>query len=225
MHLYADYLADVEDLRVVVLQLQRRGFEVQALVGHSRGANVVLMYASVFNTPEDFIPHVISISARHNMTQGHLKHSMDDLHNLIIHGGFDWHFKFKGQPMSIRITEKEMRRFYHMDMDMVRGISARTKVLLIHGSGDVTVPPYNAKRLSANISTSEIRYLKEADHFYSKGHKQGIVEMIKAYVEEMYATEGLKCPDGINQSLFQVDWDFVAVDPDEGSEITFPAKL
>ena len=70
----------------------------------------VLMYASKFNSPKDSIPQVVSISARHNMTQGHLKHSMDDLHNLIVHGGFDWHFKLKGQPMSIRITEKEMRR-------------------------------------------------------------------------------------------------------------------
>jgi hypothetical protein len=109
------------------------------MVGHSRGANVTLMYAAQAARP---IPYVISISARHNMTQvslwlliacaihcrlrtvvllkGHLKHSMDDLHNLIIHGGFDWHFKSKGQPMSIRITQKEMRRFYHMDMDCVK---------------------------------------------------------------------------------------------------------
>ena len=110
-----------------------------------------------------------------------------------------------------------------MDMDMVAAIPAASKVLLIHGSGDVTVPPYNAQRLAPNIKNNEIRFLKGADHFYSKGHKQGIVEMLKAYFEEMYS--GAKCPKPVDSSLYEIDVGFVAPDPDVDGDDAAKARL
>ena len=147
---------------------------------------------------------------------------MDDLHNLIVHGGFDWHFKFKGKPMSIRITSKEMQRFYHMNMDEAAAIPPSTKTLLVHGSGDVTVPPYNAVRLARVIPNSQTRFLKDANHFYTKQHAQGVTELVKDFFEE----EGFRgAPDPVDRAAFAVDDGFSPDDPDDDAPRGGKSKL
>ena len=57
------------------------------------------------------------------------------------------------------------------DMDCAKDIPSTTKVLLIHGTADVTVPPYNAMRLARVIPNCEVRFMTGATHFYPKEFK------------------------------------------------------
>eukprot|EP01054_Gregarina_sp_Poly1_P010954 Gregarina_sp_Poly_1__10953@NODE_861_length_5941_cov_137_911474_g623_i0_p5_GENE_NODE_861_length_5941_cov_137_911474_g623_i0NODE_861_length_5941_cov_137_911474_g623_i0_p5_ORF_typecomplete_len159_score26_35Hydrolase_4/PF12146_8/9_9e11Abhydrolase_6/PF12697_7/3_7e07DLH/PF01738_18/5_2e07BAAT_C/PF08840_11/1_8e05Peptidase_S15/PF02129_18/2e05Acyl_transf_2/PF02273_15/7e05Abhydrolase_1/PF00561_20/9_5e05DUF1749/PF08538_10/0_00021DUF818/PF05677_12/0_0029DUF1100/PF06500_11/0_0029Abhydrolase_5/PF12695_7/0_028D len=62
-----DYEREAEiDLRGVVLYLQEQGLNIKGLIGHSRGANVVLMYAHKF----DDVPFIVSLAARFDSATG-----------------------------------------------------------------------------------------------------------------------------------------------------------
>jgi fermentation-respiration switch protein FrsA (DUF1100 family) len=91
----------------------------------------------------------------------------------------------------------------------LKSIAPESKVLLIHGTDDVTVPPYNATRLAKVIRNCEVRYLQGATHFYPGPHKQGVVEMIKAYFEE----QGFAPPVPTDTAQFSVATGFVPEGP------------
>ena len=52
--------AEADDVRTVVQHLRSLGYEVTAIMGHSKGAAAVLLYAAIYND----VPKVINISGR-----------------------------------------------------------------------------------------------------------------------------------------------------------------
>ena len=54
---YGNYWKQVSELRSAVEAMRAEGYNVVALVGHSKGGNVVLMYQSQFND----VPLVVNV--------------------------------------------------------------------------------------------------------------------------------------------------------------------
>jgi len=57
---YGNYWREVDDLRAVILYFSSQKLKVDAIVGHSKGGNVVLLYASVYRD----VSTVINISGQ-----------------------------------------------------------------------------------------------------------------------------------------------------------------
>eukprot|EP00884_Botryococcus_braunii_P010915 jgi/Botrbrau1/19825/Bobra.0124s0066.1 len=66
---YANFREEVEDVRAAVEFLKRKGLEVVALVGHSKGAATVLLYHAKFND----IRKVAAVAPRFNQQEGALQ--------------------------------------------------------------------------------------------------------------------------------------------------------
>ncbi|KAL2974284.1 hypothetical protein AAZX31_14G095200 [Glycine max] len=63
---YGNYYREAEDLRAVVQHFCEQKYAIKAIVGHSKGGNVVLLYASKYKD----IHIVVNISGRFNLARG-----------------------------------------------------------------------------------------------------------------------------------------------------------
>lgn len=64
--LYGNYWREVEDLRSVVEYWTSRGRRVVCVIGHSKGGNCVVLYASKYHD----VPNVINLSGRFDLKKG-----------------------------------------------------------------------------------------------------------------------------------------------------------
>lgn len=63
---YGNYWKEVDDLHAVILYFMTERRPIKAIIGHSKGGNVVLLYASKYHD----IPMVINISGRFDLLRG-----------------------------------------------------------------------------------------------------------------------------------------------------------
>ena len=170
---YGGYASQVADIAAAVSLLRGRGFAVQALVGHSMGANAVLLYASDHHD----VPNIVSISARYQMTRG-LPFGPEQLAALQDKGWFVWRPKESaglGGEREVRVTQQTMNERLSLDMDCVRRVAVRdeatgvfrVRVLTVHGNSDVVIPVEDAHRYAELIGNHTLRTLDDADHNYT----------------------------------------------------------
>lgn len=63
---YGNYWREAEDLRSVVKYWRFRGWQVVSVIGHSKGGNAVLLYASKYKD----VPNIVNISGRFDLRRG-----------------------------------------------------------------------------------------------------------------------------------------------------------
>jgi len=164
----------VEETQAAIQAMEERGWTVTHLIGHSMGANSVLLHAaaaaaaaaaapnaSAASSPlRTRVPHVVSISPRFDMSvDKRLSHA--DLLRLIRDGVV--HLKWRG-GQQVPVTLETMRDRLRTDMTCIRqialvadaaqtsegdaavGAGAGVHTLLIHGDGDETIPVVDSHR-------------------------------------------------------------------------------
>ncbi|KAF5182061.1 Alpha/beta-Hydrolases superfamily protein, partial [Thalictrum thalictroides] len=63
---FGNYLRDVDDLRSVVLYFSGGKHAIITVLGHSKGGNVVLLYASKYHD----VPTIVNVSGRYDLKKG-----------------------------------------------------------------------------------------------------------------------------------------------------------
>ncbi len=63
---YGNYWREVEDLRAVIEYWKAQGRRVETIIGHSKGGNCVLLYASKYHD----VPNIVNISGRFSLDAG-----------------------------------------------------------------------------------------------------------------------------------------------------------
>lgn len=63
---YGSYRKEAADLRSVVLHFSEQKYDIIALIGHSKGGNAVLLYASKYHD----VPAIVNISGRFALERG-----------------------------------------------------------------------------------------------------------------------------------------------------------
>jgi pimeloyl-ACP methyl ester carboxylesterase len=154
---FAAYEDDVSDLSAAVefLKTQTR-LDLHALVGHSKGSNVVLLYATA--NPEN-IPRVLGISGRRNMNVINQSYPLSEFEQseLTNKGEIMWRGKW-------RMTLEAYQARERIDMSIVSNI--RSRVIIIHGSNDRVIPFADAEELLKIIPNSELHVIPGASHFF-----------------------------------------------------------
>ncbi|XP_042506429.1 uncharacterized protein LOC122082737 isoform X2 [Macadamia integrifolia] len=83
---YGNYRREAEDLHAVVLHFSEAKRLISAILGHSKGGNVVLLYASTYSD----VHTVINASGRFNLERGNESHlGTDFLQRIRIDGIID----------------------------------------------------------------------------------------------------------------------------------------
>ncbi|KAI8988774.1 tyrosine phosphatase family-domain-containing protein [Pilobolus umbonatus] len=170
---YANIVEDIEDIHTVADYFENQGYEIFAVIGHSRGSVAGLKFAVSRRRP---LPFFINISARYKMNDNQIYRNRPEIGaGLKEHGYFMWRVKQRDRIVQVKVTQAEVDKFYNWSNEHISRMSVSTCVLTIHGLQDTIVPPYNAAMIANKIPNHTLVLLPEADHNF-KGKFEEVVE-------------------------------------------------
>ncbi|KAI0060376.1 ectomycorrhiza-regulated esterase [Artomyces pyxidatus] len=173
---YGGLAQDLEDLRIVVAYLAREyGYEVDLLIGHSRGS--VVAFHWLCTSEGRRVGGMVNVSGRYRMDLPKYQGSFDDK------GFYDWEVTVARKPVVARIYPHDLLEFSKWNTAVVWDqFPLETDVLTIHGMADQTVPAYDAtlyaRALGARTpGTHNLHLMEGADHNLTGKHEE-VVETI-----------------------------------------------
>lgn len=181
---YGNYRREAEDLRAVVQHFRRENRVISAVIGHSKGGNVVLLYASKYND----VHAVVNISGRFNLEKGmEGRLGQDFLLRLKQHGYIDV-FNRKGK-FEYRVTEESLKDRLTTDIHAVcLLIQQECRVLTVHGSMDKFVPAEDALEFAKFIPNHKLHIIKGANHEYTS-HQGELTSVVLDFLRENFNAE------------------------------------
>ncbi|XP_057765978.1 uncharacterized protein LOC130986545 isoform X2 [Salvia miltiorrhiza] len=138
-----NYNSEIEDLRAVVEYFSAVNRPVAAILGHSKGANVVLEYASKYHD----IGAVINVSGRYD----------------------PWHIDLKSRKASSDYEVTKENKSKQVDTNIHEEwltIDPRCKVLTVHGTADNDVALDDAYEIGKVVPNHQLQLVDGADHTY-----------------------------------------------------------
>lgn len=181
---YGNYRREAEDLRAVVQHFRRENRVISAVIGHSKGGNVVLLYASKYND----VHAVVNISGRFNLEKGmEGRLGKDFLLRLKQHGYIDV-FNRKGK-FEYRVTEESLKDRLTTDIHAAcLLIQQECRVLTVHGSMDKFVPAEDALEFAKFIPNHKLHIIKGANHEYTS-HQGELTSVVLDFLRENFNAE------------------------------------
>mmetsp|Transcript_18237 Transcript_18237/g.33286 ORF Transcript_18237/g.33286 Transcript_18237/m.33286 type:complete len:300 (-) Transcript_18237:1206-2105(-) len=174
---FGNYYKEVQDIRSMVLYVRALRRKVFALVGHSKGANDVLLYAAEY----DDVPYVVNIAGRLDLKAGVVERFGDKALSLLNRVGEipQTIEATDGRIINWTLTKRDLDERMKLDMlSEVRRISL-AEVLTIHGSQDRVVKVADAQGLARVIPSHSLAIVDGADHnFKSPVHADLLVRKV-----------------------------------------------
>uniref|UniRef100_A0A1D1XMD2 Serine aminopeptidase S33 domain-containing protein n=1 Tax=Anthurium amnicola TaxID=1678845 RepID=A0A1D1XMD2_9ARAE len=161
---YGNYRKEADDLRAVVQHFSGKQREIIAIAGHSKGGNVVLLYASVYHD----VNIVINISGRYALDKGIDGRLGKDFMQRVKEAGFI-DVKDKTGQVEYRVTVESLMDRLSTDMHAAcLSIDKDCRVMTIHGSLDEIIPVEDALEFAKLIPNHKLHIIDGANHSYTK---------------------------------------------------------
>lgn len=171
---YGNYWAEVEDLRAVVLYWRSQGRAVRGIVGHSKGGNIVLLYAAKYAD----VPKVVNVSGRFHMERGtRERFGATGLQKIQEEGGLE----LSDSLGAYVVTRESLEERLATDMSATKDIPHNVRVLTVHGSDDQTVPVIDANCFDRVIPSHQLEVIHEADHNF-RAHRESLASIVSKFL-------------------------------------------
>ncbi|KAL5715039.1 hypothetical protein ACHQM5_016926 [Ranunculus cassubicifolius] len=175
---FGNYLREVEDLRSVVQNFSGGKHAIITILGHSKGANVVLLYASRYNDA----PTIINASGRYNLETGLEERLGKDFLQIIKRDGFI-DIKNKNGEVQYRITEESLMERLGIDMHAAcLSIEKHCRIFTVHGSDDEVIPVEDAFEFAKILPNHQLQIVEGADHCYTN-HQAELAKVVLNFVD------------------------------------------
>ncbi|XP_027333852.1 uncharacterized protein LOC113848500 [Abrus precatorius] len=175
---FAHYWREVDDLHAVAQHFHEANRSVIAIVGHSKGGGVVLLYASKYHD----IKTVVNLSGRYDMKAGLEERFGKDYMERIRKDGFI-DVKSSGS-FDYRVTmESLMDRFNTNMHEACLQIDKECRVLTVHGSSDTVIPVEDASEFAKIIPDHKLHIIEGADHSYTN-HQDELASVVVNFIKE-----------------------------------------
>ncbi|XP_061995311.1 uncharacterized protein LOC133713303 [Rosa rugosa] len=182
---YGHYRREADDLHAVVQHFYGANRVPSAILGHSKGGNVVLLYASKYHN----IPTVVNVSGRYDMKRGIKERLGDDFMQTIKKEGF---IDVQNKRGSYRVTEESLMDRLSTDMhEACLQIDKDCRVLTAHGSADEIIGVEDALEFDKIIPNHKLHIIEGANHNYSSHQAElasVVVDFIKTCLQQDKAT-------------------------------------
>ncbi|XP_062091045.1 uncharacterized protein LOC133797226 [Humulus lupulus] len=176
---YGNYQREADDLRSVIEHFIGANRVICGILGHSKGGDVVLLYASRYSD----ISAVVNVSGRYNLKRGIAERFGEDFMQTLKEKGYI-EVEDKNGSTSYRVTEESMMDRLNTDIHSAcLQISKDCRVLTIHGSADETIPVEDALEFSKIIKTHKLQIVEGADHRYS-AHQAELASIVSEFIKE-----------------------------------------
>ncbi|CAA7039806.1 unnamed protein product [Microthlaspi erraticum] len=165
---YGNYRREAEDLRSVLQHLRGENREISAIIGHSKGGNVVLLYAAKYKD----VQTVVNISGRFFLERGIQGRLGKDFTKRITENGFIDVRNRKGK-FEYRVTEESlMDRLTTNTHEACLSIHENCRVLTVHGTNDRIVSAEEASEFAIYIKNHKLCLIEGADHEFTSHQHQ-----------------------------------------------------
>ncbi|KAL6497368.1 hypothetical protein OROGR_029297 [Orobanche gracilis] len=182
---FANYFGEVEELRSVVEYFVGLNRSTVAVLGHNKGGDVVLLYASKYHD----IPAVINVSGRYDLKGGTEERYGKDMWERLERDGYIDVYSKTGE-LEYRVTEESMKERVNIDMHKAcLSIDVSCRLLTVHGSADRTVPLKDAIQFAKILPNHQLKIIEGANHGFTfpskkKKKKDELVSTILPFVRE-----------------------------------------
>ncbi|KAK7329682.1 hypothetical protein VNO77_23857 [Canavalia gladiata] len=175
---FGHYWREVDDLHAVTQHFNEANRTVIAIVGHSKGGGVVLLYASKYHD----IRTVVNLSGRYDLKTGVEERFGKDYMERIRKDGFI-DVKRSGS-FDYRVTmESLMDRFNTNMHEACLKIEKECRVLTVHGSSDNVIPVEDASEFAKIIPNHKVHIIEGADHLYTN-HQDQLASAVVNFIKE-----------------------------------------
>ncbi|XP_048495073.1 putative uncharacterized protein YDL057W isoform X3 [Beta vulgaris subsp. vulgaris] len=189
---YGNYHREAEDLHAVAQHFRGIGRIITMIVGHSKGGNVVLLYAAKYHD----VHRVINISGRFDLKKGIEGRLGKNFLERIENAGFI-DVNSKSGKFQYRVTKKSLMDRLSTDVrSACHLISEDCRVLTIHGSMDQIVPVKDALEFDEVIANHTLRIIDGADHEFTL-HQNELVQVTLDFIRNQN-----QCDDTADALLF-----------------------
>ncbi|XP_039051046.1 uncharacterized protein LOC120192328 isoform X2 [Hibiscus syriacus] len=179
---YGNYYREADDLHAVIQHFSGENRVVSAILGHSKGGNVVLLYASKYQD----IRTVINVSGRYDLKRGIAERLGEDFMEIIKDGHID--VKNDTGGVEYRVTEKALMDRLETDMRKAcLKIDKLIRVWTVHGSADEVIPLEDALEFAKIIPNHQIHIIEGANHGYTSHQTElasAVVKFIKSALQQ-----------------------------------------
>ncbi|XP_010460760.1 PREDICTED: uncharacterized protein LOC104741573 [Camelina sativa] len=176
---FGNYNYEADDLRSVIRYFTNMNRVVPIILGHSKGGDVVLVYASKYHD----ICNVINLSGRYDLKKGIGERLGEDFLERVKQQGF---IDVKEGNSGYRVTKESLIERLNTDMhEAGLKIHKECRVLTVHGSADEVIPLEDAKEFAKIIPNHKLEIVEGADHCYTKHLSQlatTVMEFIKTVI-------------------------------------------
>ncbi|KAF3439615.1 hypothetical protein FNV43_RR17893 [Rhamnella rubrinervis] len=187
---YGNYQREADDLRAVVQHFSTAHRVIGGILGHSKGGDVVLVYASKYHD----IHTVINISGRYDLNCGIGERLGEDYMQKIMEKGYI-DVNNKDGSVSYRITEESLMQRLTTEMDEAcLHIDKDCRVFTVHGSADVIIPVEDAYEFAKIIPNHKLHIIEGADHVYTN-HQAELVSAVLNFIKSCLQ------PDKVSTSI------------------------
>lgn len=175
---YGNYRREAEDLRAVVEHFQAKQRCVVAIIGHSKGGNAVLLYASRYND----VQTIVNVAGRFDLKRGiEGRLGKDFLEKIKQYGFID--VRNRRGKLEYRVTEKSLMDRLETDARAAcQSIAPSCRVLTVHGTLDEMVPVEDATEFAKHIPNHNLRIVEGADHEFTK-HQSELSSIVLCFVK------------------------------------------
>jgi len=165
---YGNYRKEADDLYSVVLYLYQKNYDVTAVVGHSKGGDVVALYASIY----DNVRTIVNLSGRFDLKKGIEERIGEGSIDRINKEGY-LDIKDKFENFNYRVTKESLMERLNTDMHAASvSIFKECRFLTVHGSADTTIPVDDAYEFAKLIPNHKLHVIEGANHNYTAHHKE-----------------------------------------------------
>ncbi|KAH7519216.1 putative uncharacterized protein YDL057W [Ziziphus jujuba] len=180
---YGNYRREADDLSSVVQHFTGANRVIGGILGHSKGGNVVLVYASKYHD----IHTVVNVSGRYDMKRGISERLGEDFMQRIKEEGFI-DVKNKDGSVNYRVTSESLTERITTDMhNACLHIDKDCRILTVHGSADEIIPVEDAYEFAKIIPNHKLRIIEGADHGYGNHQAElatAVLEFIKSCLQQ-----------------------------------------
>ncbi|KAK9947984.1 hypothetical protein M0R45_003576 [Rubus argutus] len=184
---FGNYQKEADDLHAVVQHFLQGIRVASVILGHSKGGDVVLLYASKYHD----IHTVVNVSGRYDLKKGIGERFGKDFMEIIKKEGF-LDIKNETGGVDYRVTEESLMDRLSTDMhESCLQIGKECRVLTVHGSDDEVIPVDDAVEFSKIIPNHKLHIVRGANHCYTSHQTElasVVVDYIKAALQQDKAT-------------------------------------
>lgn len=175
---FGNYYREADDLHAVIRHFREANRVINTILGHSKGGDVVLLYASKYHD----IKNVINVSGRYDLKRGIEERIGDNFMQRIEKDGFV-DVKDKTGNVVFRVTKESLMDRLTTDMhEACLKINKECRVLTIHGDADEVIPVEDAMEFHKIIPNHKLQIVGGANHGYTS-HQAELATIVLNFIK------------------------------------------